>query len=323
MTADCTLFLHVGPPRTATTTLQKYFFTSTEHYLCLQKRAYRAHNAAAQDEGLQVSNGGYIVDYNDFVSRLEALQDRGLASAGERDLLFLIVKEVAGILCSQQLQGRRRWQQLLTQALGLAARVVVCGSKYRGVMIASESLSNTPLAITGKLSKVYDRITLPTKVICDAWKVNDLGLLPCISFCLRDPEEYVLSRYMRYSVNKMMRGEGHTALSPEEWLTVQVQGHKLKPWSSALFPAYHKSYIRYHSKYGFVRPYGFRELLASEDVFDLIGLAGERKVAFSAFPKENSFPTLMEVACDARARICGMLSNLQILSQLHEEQLFE
>ena len=323
MATECALYLHVGPPRTATTTLQKHFLPSIKHYLCLQKRAFRPHSVAAQDEGLQVTKGGYILDFRQTVFQLEDLQNRDLASASARDLLFLIINAVGDVLCRRELQGRRRWNQLLSQALKQAARGVVCDSQYNGIVIASESLSNTPLGLTGSLSKISDRITLPTQVICDTWKASAEGQVPCISFCLREPEEYILSRYMRYLVDTMMRGEDQETLSVEGWLNKQVRVHRLKPWGSALFPAFHKSFIRYHARHGFVRPYGFRELLASDDVYDLIGFSGEKKVAFNEFPKENSFHTLMDVAFSAKERIHKLLNKMQLLSLLHQEQLFE
>ena len=320
----CSLLLHVGPPRTATTTLQKHFFPTIENYLCLQKRAFIPHADAIQDQGIQVVHGERnLISFSAIKSNLEVLQNTDILSASDRNLLFVIINTVGTCLSRKRLQARRRWYELLIKALSLAAHRVSSASCYTGIMIASESLSNTLLGIKGELSSISNKMVLPTQVICSAWKRSGLGQTPCISFCLRDPEEYILSRYVRYSINMISLGEGQKALGPEEWLTVQLQAHSQEQWTSALFPAFHKTFVRYHAKCGFVRPYGFRELLASDDVFDLIGLSGEKSVAFSAFPKENSFPTLMEIADDAKLRLHRLLSDMKLLSVLHQEQLYE
>ena len=60
------------------------------------------------------------------------------------------------------------------------------------------------------------------------------------------------------------------------------------PGTSALSVAMHASFIRSLSQYSYVKAIGFSDLLASKDVFRLMGMQGEMPINFSDLPAENS-----------------------------------
>lgn len=326
MAIDCHLLLHIGPPRTATTTLQKHVFPNVSHHLCLQKKAYRYHLKAAELQGCDIIPGqGYVIDYNQMKMMLGSLRETGLQAESSRDTLYFLVSASSETLCMRSVQQSRMkklWYQLLVQSLRLAAETVLDEQGWSGLVIASEALSNTTVGIRGSLKAVADQDSLQTSVLCSAWREGVHGPIPHISFCLRDPIDYILSRYLRHCANRSSKDAPGSRLSPEQWLAVQAEAFSSQPQLSALFPAFHLSFTRFHARHGFIRPYGFEELLATDDVFALIGLDHEAKFSFSSLPRENRLRGLSQSAENIKVRIEATLKELQLFEQLRNEQIY-
>jgi len=83
-------------------------------------------------------------------------------------------------------------------------------------------------------------------------------------------------------------------LSPKEYIQKQAILETNSPGTSALTPAMHAEFIKLLHQHAFTKAFGFQELLASEDVFSLMGLQGEEKCAFRNFPQENKLPFTKE-----------------------------
>ena len=62
------------------------------------------------------------------------------------------------------------------------------------------------------------------------------------------------------------------------------------PGTSALAPAMHADFVKQLQKYSFVKTFGFKELLASDDVFSLMGLQVEGQYKICDFPEKIKFP---------------------------------
>ena len=72
-----------------------------------------------------------------------------------------------------------------------------------------------------------------------------------------------------------------------------------------------------------MKAFGFQELLASDDVFSLMGLEGEDRVAFRSFPRENRLPITREQEKGIESEITSTLKELDFHRRIAATQMFE
>ena len=143
-----------------------------------------------------------------------------------------------------------------------------------------------------------------------------------ISVCLREPISYLRSKYLRTFIQRRsMRGERD--LSPTEYIQKQSILESNNPGTSALTPAMHAEFIKQLQKHAFVKAFGFQELLASDDVFSLMGLQGEDKYAFRDFPRENKMPFTKEQEQAIEIEITQALQQYGFYDRIMKAQMFE
>ena len=82
-------------------------------------------------------------------------------------------------------------------------------------------------------------------------------------------------------------------------------------------------HIKQLQKHAFVKAFGFQELLASEDVFSLMGLQGEDKYAFRDFPRENKLPVTKEQEQAIEVEIIKALNEYGFYDRIMKAQMFE
>ena len=85
----------------------------------------------------------------------------------------------------------------------------------------------------------------------------------------------------------------------------------------------HANFIKELQQHAFVKAFGFRELLDSEDVFSLMGITGEEKYAFRAFPRENKMPFSKEQEQAIEAKITQALKQYGFYDRIMKAQMFE
>ena len=85
----------------------------------------------------------------------------------------------------------------------------------------------------------------------------------------------------------------------------------------------HSKFIKQLQRYAFVKAFGFQELLASEDVFSLMGLQGEGKYAFRDFPRENKLPFSKEQEQAIEVEITNALKQYGFYDRIMKAQMFE
>ena len=112
-------------------------------------------------------------------------------------------------------------------------------------------------------------------------------------------------------------------LSPNEYVNKQVILESNHPGTSALMPAMHAEFIKQLQQHAFVKAYGFQELLASDDVFSLMGLQGEDKHAFRDFPRENNLPFTKEQEQAIEIKITEALKKYDFYNRIMKAQMFE
>tara|TARA_B100000674_G_C37332050_1_gene685736 strand:- start:229 stop:588 length:360 start_codon:yes stop_codon:yes gene_type:complete len=119
----------------------------------------------------------------------------------------------------------------------------------------------------------------------------------------------------------MMKGERD--ISPNEYIQKQSVLETNHPGTSALTPAMHSEFIKQLQKHAFVKAFGFQELLASDDVFSLMGLQGEDKYAFRDFPRENKLPFTIEQEQAIEVEITQALKQYGFYDRIMKAQMFE
>ena len=88
-------------------------------------------------------------------------------------------------------------------------------------------------------------------------------------------------------------------------------------------PAMHSEFIKQLQQYAFVKAFGFQELLASADVFSLMGLQGEDKYAFRNFPRENKLSLRKEQEKAIEIEITQALKQYGFYDRIMKAQMFE
>ena len=112
-------------------------------------------------------------------------------------------------------------------------------------------------------------------------------------------------------------------LSPGEYIQKQAILESNHPGTSALTHAMHAEFVRQLQKHAFVKAFGFKELLNSEDVFSLMGLQGEDKYAFRDFPRENKLPFTKEQEKAIEVEITQALKQYGFYDRIMKAQMFE
>ena len=112
-------------------------------------------------------------------------------------------------------------------------------------------------------------------------------------------------------------------LSPKEYVNKQAILESNHPGTSALTPAMHSEFIKQLQQHAFVKAFGFQELLASDDVFSLMGLQGEDKYAFRDFPRENKLPFTKDQEQEIEAEITKALKKYDFYNRITKAQMFE
>ena len=85
----------------------------------------------------------------------------------------------------------------------------------------------------------------------------------------------------------------------------------------------HAEFVKQLQKHAFVKAFGFQELLASDDVFSLMGLQGEDKYAFRDFPRENKLPFTKEQENAIEVEITQALKQYGFYDHIMKAQMFE
>ena len=290
---------HIGCPRTGTTSLQKNIFTRSKANYFISKNAYSS----------SAKNKSGIVD-NNF-----------LQSTNTTDISRLNSKEIFDqvFFCSLKLSRHLTRKE---HAYRLVSLVNQCENKLPGqIVISSERFcdcsaslrgdskhkdnSDTIFAIFGALSALQAHSNTSSQVI----------------LCLREPIQYIRSKYTRTAMQRKAMSLRH--LAPSEYIQKQSVLETNHPGASALTPAMHSGFIKQLQKHAFVKAFGFQDLLASDDVFSLMGLQGEEKYAFRDVPIENKLNFTKDQEKEIEVEITLALKQYGFYDRIVKAQMFE
>ena len=308
------IVIHIGTPRTGTTVLQKNILPKCKHHLVLMKKAFSA-------------SGKIISKNKKFV--IGAPPEELIESLSETDPKEDPINFFNNFIATPAMFGSRDQSfngenKFYFDILKKAIVKVSKASKDTGksILISSERFVDTAASLVCKTShgKGSDS-SFGYKIIGKAIS-QTLTLEPLITVCLRDPCEYLKSKYLRtFAQRRAMKS--HRDLSPSEYIKKQAILESNNPGTSALTPAMHAEFIKQLQQHAFVKAFGFQELLDSDDVFSLMGLLGEEKYAFRDFPRENKLPFTKEQEQAIEVEITKALKQYGYYDRIMKAQMFE
>ena len=306
------IYIHIGAPRTATTTLQKHVFPKLKNTYLYSKLAYETSGISSRESTAIAENANeYSLDSirKDF-SRVNNNSDR-------TDFLRRYIINPSLYSSQEGSEGNNQDKQIKI----LASAVKLLCSSGKDSLISSERLCDSSASLyCFSAHQGGVKRCLPVHPLCQA--INNAGATPLINICLREPIQYLRSKYLRTCI---LRKDhlNQRELSPKEFIFKQATLETESPGTSALAQAMHSSFVAQLQKTAFVKAFGFKELVTSEDIFTLMGIQGEDKVNFQSFPKENTINTSIETQENIETEIKLALEKCGYYRRLQSEKMYD
>ena len=305
--------IHIGTPRTGTTVIQKSLLPRAKRYLVFQKEAY---NLSGESLNTQEP---YITEGNSEKLTIQLNTINPIENPTTYFNRFIINPSGAASHNPSIDDLQERYYPILVDAIRKLGKL---GEKSKkNIVMSSEKLCETSASFACYANHSKYDWTFNYIPICDAIRkaCQEQAL---ISVCLREPISYLRSKYLRTFIQRRsMRGERD--LSPTEYIQKQSILESNNPGTSALTPAMHSVFIKQLQQHSFVKAFGFKELLVSDDVFSLMGLQGEDKYAFRDFPRENKLPFTKEQEKAIEVEITQALKQYGFYDRIMKAQMFE
>lgn len=292
--------IHIGVPRTGTTTLQKNIFSLSKNHTIIQKNPYSESGNSAK------ANRQTKADDLDIKTLID--------SAVGRETVFREAIMLPAVKLAVD-PGRIHFKKAL-----LSATTEIVNNTSKQVLISSERFCDTSASLNGD-SKHDPGSDKCFGIVPLSSTLRQGNLTPLIIICLRSPAPYLRSKWTRTALQR--KHFSIRQLTPNEYIQKQVTLESNHPGTSALTPAMHSEFIKQLQKHAFVKAFGFQELLASDDVFSLMGLQGEDKYAFRDFPRENKLPFTKEQEQSIEIEITQALKQYGFYDRIMKAQMFE
>ena len=304
--------IHIGAPRTGTTTLQKHLFPKIINQTTFTKTAYAG--SALQEKNTNKMQGGTPAQ---LLKEIESSRREFKNKKNATDYLKRVIIP-SSIYCShdpRDSNNKEEYSPVLHKAVQSIAQ------ENPEFFISSERLCDTSASLEcTSTHKGNIRRTFPIFALCEALSSNAISTCICLS--LRSPIPYLRSKYLR-TFWQRRRTLGMRDLSPDEYIKKQSILETNHPGTSSLTHAMHSEFLKQLQKYAFVKAFGFQELLNSDDVFKLMGLQGEDKYAFRNFPQENRLFFTKEQEKAIETEIIKALKRYDFYDKITNTQMFE
>lgn len=317
-----TLILYCGTPRTATTSLQKHVFPRIINYLCIHKQPYSFSREAIQGlPGSFSSTPNAVgVDMHSLKLSIKFLNDASVIDENWRNSTFAILRYLSSALGIRSCKQAKVYHALLSEALAMARRAAR-NYPMRGIIYATEGLSNTTFPLTCDPAVLTTTEKLPVEVIANAWSDMAENGEVRIVFCLRDPLEHITSRYLRYKHNKTRSKLSHAIVGEQEWIMRQCKAYNDNPVCSAFFPCFHMEFVKFHHRLGFVRSVGFQDIIHSSDILSALGLNERARINIAKAMPENSAGVDAVTRHETLSKIKEALGQSGYLEKMYMQQM--
>ena len=296
------LILHIGCPRTGTTSLQKNLFKLGKETLFISKKSYGS-------SGNLNPNAVGKLD-NTFPNPKQHSQ----SEEQEKEELF---KQI--FFCALKLSVDARRVHISEKLIQITNKLLLKAGS-RQLVISSERFSDCSASLVGnsKHDENGDKVFAVYSILK---ALNDYKKPGIVTVCMRSPIQYLRSKYLRTSIERRQRKI--RLISPKEFIQKQATLETSHLGTSALMPAIHSEFIKQLQQHAFVKAFGFQELLATDDVFSLMGLQGEEKYAFRDFPRENRLPFTKGQEQEIEIEITQALKQYGFYDRIMKAQMFE
>ena len=299
------LIIHIGTPRTGTTVIQKHLLNKSRTHYVLSKNA---HESSGETKNLVEPKT--VVDEESTLNYLKTAA-KNIELLSKRDILNKLILEPC-------FHARVKSQAtILSRSLRLIAE-----KTDKEILISSERLMDTSASLVCFSSHRKQDLDHQFPIYCLCNTATRIGQTAKITVCLREPIRYLRSKYLRTCIQRRLT-QRQRDLSPSEYVQKQSILETNHPGTSALMPAMHSEFIKQLQQHAFVKAFGFQELLASDDVFSLMGLQGEDKYAFRDFPRENKLPFTKEQEKAIEIEINQALKQYGFYNRIMKAQMFE
>lgn len=260
-------WIHVGLPRTATTTLQREVFPLLQDVTYLGK---------VWDNSVLLRDN---VDLNQWID--QCAHDREGSSENSQVRMAVMPTLLTAIKRNNQFN---RHQTAMDQ-VDLLARFVNGLRKKRPeqhFLYSDESLIES---VAGLSSNNQHGVSVPLEQLANAGWLKDKSIL----LVLRDPPAFLRASW--YKNNEFLHKYKQQPYSFDSWLRKQMALFVRKRSASRIYQAMHKSFSRHVSAYcPDIHISQYEALQCSDDVMDSLtgGRISKPGVSLKSFPKENS-----------------------------------
>ena len=299
------VIVHIGTPRTGTTTLQKNVFQFLRRHELFTKTPYTA-------QGLFTSHRGR----SEFTPAGMHAFIRSIEDPGSRPSNAHISDAIRALATASSHVDRAT--RLTTYKLLVDLMRQVMSQFTAPIFLSNERYCDSGASLNGDSRHTEDAefgIYPLTRALIAS------GVAPSIVVCLREPIAYLRSKYLRTVEQRKSRGLRF--LSIKEYLGKQINLEKTSPGTSALTPAMHSQFVRQLQRYSFVKAFGFRDLLSSDDVFSLMGLLGEAEISFKDLSAENALNASGGVNQSIENEIIQVLKSYELYERMRGSQMYE
>ncbi len=308
-----TFIIHIGAPRTATTTLQKHIFPYCKNKMVFSKIPFNSSGTVTnRKKSIGQWNSYSTLAYINSISKMKEIDHYDFAN----QVLF----PSASCLAHDPTKSisPKRWYPVMKSAINfLLERSAI---EKKDIFISSERLCDTAASFICQSRHEEFSCKFPIIPFCES--INEFTKSECLVLVtLREPLSYLRSKYSRTVIQRRLTGARF--LTPHEYIQKQSNLEINNPGTSAITPAMHLTFIKLLMNYSFVKAIGFRELTCSKDIFSLLGLNGESKYSFQKLPKENKLASSPLEINEIDDQIKSSLKQNGFYNRILNEQLFD
>ena len=222
--------IHIGAPRTGTTTLQKHIFMKARETYVICKEAFQA--GVTNKTNLGVSTFS-IQDFLGGTNKQEIILE---TKSNNKKLLDIILSLTQANACFND--------QKLQTCLRDLLETIYLKSREQNVLISSERLIESSASLDG--NSFHLKGSEQEFSIFTLLNNFPLKFTPQVVVCLREPVDYLVSKYFRTVIQRDRKNLRY--LTPEEYISKQIILENSLAGSSALAPAIHSEFIKQLTK---------------------------------------------------------------------------
>ncbi len=305
--------IHIGIPRVGTTVLQKHLFPKCASKIIFSKRPFKP-SAKITNKSKSVAIWS-PKDTNEYIDSVDLSK-----IVDKHEFAEKVIFPVASCMShnSQISNVPKMWEPTMKRMITLLSDLSLKIGKE--ILISSERLCDTAASLICQSRHSNFSWRFPVFPLVEYINKSNKGF-PLIVVGFREPITFLRSKYLRTVIQRESMKERF--LTPREFIHKQSRLELIHPGTSVLTPAMHSFFLTELQKVAYVKAFGFRDLIESEDVFTLLGIENERKYAFKNFPKENKMPFTESQEIEIENEIVAALKIDNFYKIITDTKIFE